>query len=569
MTAGVRRPAPSGAPGRVAALLALIGLLLAPTLGTAEGPPPGVAIDEIFVDPDGGAGYIELVQLNPAVRLTLRNFYLATSPYYAELPAGVAPEHGVVARLPDVVVGPGERFVVALGSAEAFAARHGRAPDAVLPPGEPLSLEPALDDSTQQPALPDATSGVVVLFWWDGTTDRVLDADLVRFGSDPAHAIDKTGLAVDGPDADELATPYGADTPVGQQEPLGAPRDRALTRVAGELGEQVRSDANGLGGHDETSERWALSFAPTRLPTPGAPGVVAHLVSGAVRRATDGEPLPGATVRIAELGLSASADASGTFSLGPVPRGTWTLHIEAAGADPRRARFGFAVSDDDLDLDLELADTTVIGGRVALRGLLPPALAGTRVAAPALGLETTTDGDGDFALVGLPIAASVALEISRPGYVGVTAGIDTRTATRLELELREALERTVVVQLRGAEGPLPAGAHLVLEALDAPARRYEQRAPSGGEPRLELAGVLEGRYALRLTLDDHAPLGLEPLVIEGPQPTLTLEPVAATRDGAGTVRVGCTQAPMRTQHAPGGLAALGLLALLLGRRAVR
>jgi len=111
----------------------------------------------------------------------------------------------------------------------------------------------------------------VALFAWDGAADLVRDVDLVAWcepGRDCA-AVDKSGVAVDGPDADDAPTTYLADTPADAQAPAPAPDDgRALARLDLTEGAEAAAAGNGPGGDDETAEPWATTFV-TAAPTPG------------------------------------------------------------------------------------------------------------------------------------------------------------------------------------------------------------------------------------------------------------------------------------------------------------
>lgn len=58
----------------------------------------------------------------------------------------------------------------------------------------------------------------VSLFYWDGIADNVCDIDYVQWAaSSSGNEVDKTNIAVDGPDADALASPYLPDLPAGLQ----------------------------------------------------------------------------------------------------------------------------------------------------------------------------------------------------------------------------------------------------------------------------------------------------------------------------------------------------------------
>jgi hypothetical protein len=90
------------------------------------------------------------------------------------------------------------------------------------------------------------TSEFVMLFHWDGHSDNVCDVDYVTWGPiTTTSRVDKTGLAVDGPDCDLIATPYNSDTPFASQSTVSAPG--ALRSVARRPGSEGAESAGGNG----------------------------------------------------------------------------------------------------------------------------------------------------------------------------------------------------------------------------------------------------------------------------------------------------------------------------------
>lgn len=117
----------------------------------------------------------------------------------------------------------------------------------------------------------------VVLFHWDGQTDLVQDVDYVFFGSAASVGSynlqwDKSGVSVDGPDADTTPTAYLNETPIAQQgeAPTASAPNNAIQRVSFTEGTETQNAGNGITGHDETSEDVGTTFQ-TGIPTPGQP----------------------------------------------------------------------------------------------------------------------------------------------------------------------------------------------------------------------------------------------------------------------------------------------------------
>jgi hypothetical protein len=117
----------------------------------------------------------------------------------------------------------------------------------------------------------------VVLFYWNGASDLVRDVDYVFYGniagSNPP--VDKTNVAVDGPDNGTATTRYLADTPLSAQRPVGAHQlggsiERCDLSEGGE-----HPGGNGITGQDETSEpmasTWRVNLSAPGMRTPGGP----------------------------------------------------------------------------------------------------------------------------------------------------------------------------------------------------------------------------------------------------------------------------------------------------------
>ena len=199
------------------------------------GQPPAVAepllLTEIVVTPTAGE-FIEIFNPGTAA-VDLSNVYLTDATfaggsvfYYNVVTATDAGGGGFGdfhARFPDgAEIGPGEFQTVALAGSEAFFTEYGIDPDYEL-----------YEDGTSADAVPDMREAlsmsvngqgglsnggeVVVLYFWDGESDLVTDLDYAVWG-DKDEAVDKTGVSIDGPDADATASSYQPDTAIGSQD---------------------------------------------------------------------------------------------------------------------------------------------------------------------------------------------------------------------------------------------------------------------------------------------------------------------------------------------------------------
>ena len=253
------------------------------------GQPPAVAepllLTEIVVTPTAGE-FIEIFNPGTAA-VDLSNVYLTDATfaggsvfYYNVVTATDAGGGGFGdfhARFPDgAEIGPGEFQTVALAGSEAFFTEYGIDPDYEL-----------YEDGTSADAVPDMREAlsmsvngqgglsnggeVVVLYFWDGESDLVTDLDYAVWG-DKDEAVDKTGVSIDGPDADATASSYQPDTAIGSQDVVslvGHSTGESFARVDFDEGTETATGGNGVGGNDETSENLSVTWS-IGAPTPGA-----------------------------------------------------------------------------------------------------------------------------------------------------------------------------------------------------------------------------------------------------------------------------------------------------------
>ena len=258
---------------------------------TCGGPEPQptaerLLLSELVVTPTGGE-YVEIFNPN-GFAVDLSNVYLTDATFgpggvfYYNVVTGVLADAGgggfsdFHARFPDgAQIGAGEFQTVALAGSGAFFAEYGTDPDYEL--YEDGGAADAIPDMRE--ALPGSINGqggltnsgeVAVLYFWDGASDLVTDLDYVVWG-DKDEAVDKTGVAIDGPDADLDATAYQADTALAAQDvvfPGGHSGGESFARVDFNEGTEAGSGGNGVGGADETSENLSVTWQ-VAAPTPG------------------------------------------------------------------------------------------------------------------------------------------------------------------------------------------------------------------------------------------------------------------------------------------------------------
>ncbi len=255
-----------------------------PNSGVPVQPPEIVLLSEIVVTPTDGE-FIEIH--NPTSEtVDLSNYYLTDATYasggvyYYNIVTGANAGGGGYgdfhARFPDgATIAPGEYQTIAIAGSDAFEATYGVAPTYEL--YEDGGSADAIPDMRE--ALPGSINGqgslsnsgeVVVLYYWDGTTDLVTDIDYAVWG-DKAEAVSKTGVSIDGPDADSTPSTYVADTAIGDQDVIATgahPSGSSFQRIDPTEGTEHKTGGNGVNGHDETSENLSVTWA-TAAPSPG------------------------------------------------------------------------------------------------------------------------------------------------------------------------------------------------------------------------------------------------------------------------------------------------------------
>ncbi len=248
-------------------------------------PTPDVLLSELVVTPTGG----EFVEIhNPtASNIDLSDVYLTDATFsgagtfYYNIVTGTNAGGGSFgdfhARFPDgASIAAGEFQTVSLAGSSNFAIEYGMDPTYEL--YEDDAVADAIADMRE--ALPGSINSqggltndgeVVVLYTWDGASDRVQDIDYALWG-DAAEAVDKTGVGVDGPDADTDQSFYAADTAIATQEVVSAASHAngdSFQRVDFTEGAETQNGGNGVSGSDETSEDLSLSWG-VLAATPGA-----------------------------------------------------------------------------------------------------------------------------------------------------------------------------------------------------------------------------------------------------------------------------------------------------------
>lgn len=235
--------------------------------------PPAMAaapllLTEIVLTPSLGE-FIEIA--NPSTQpVDLSTYYLADAGAYFRLPvnAPIVDAADFLVKFPAGASIPAKGVVtVALDTAANFTTTYGAAPTYSIASGTMTSV------SANGVASLTNSGELIVLFRWDGQADLVRDVDIVLAGvpSVANSLVDKSGVTIDGPDADVTPTAYAADSRTLAAQPAAHAVGMSTKRVSLEAGHELQTGAgNGLTGDDETSEdttsTWDTAFS---APTPG------------------------------------------------------------------------------------------------------------------------------------------------------------------------------------------------------------------------------------------------------------------------------------------------------------
>jgi hypothetical protein len=240
------------------------------TTPPADAPPPQTTakllLTEIVLAPSTGE-FIEIA--NPGgTPIDLSGYYLSDAGAYFRVPTGspTVDSTDFIVKFPaGAQIAAGGVVTVALDTVANFTTAYGAAPTYSL----------ATMTNVVSSGVPSLTNAgeIVVLFTWDGTSDNVRDVDLVLVGAPTvANAIvDKSGVAVDGPDADSTGTAYKSDARTIAAQATAPASGKSTKRTAQEGGFQTGSAGNGVTGADETSENTSQTWDTTyTAPTPGS-----------------------------------------------------------------------------------------------------------------------------------------------------------------------------------------------------------------------------------------------------------------------------------------------------------
>ncbi len=267
-------------------LLLCTGMALSAQAGLED-----LLITELVVTPTTGE-FIEIHNSHPTDAIDLTDVYLTDATfsggntYYYQLVEGAGGGTGdfsdFYSRFPNgATITAGEYQTIALNGSTDFFNTYGVNPsyemyeDGGSADAIPDMLEAtpgSIDVASSNGGTSGLSSGeVAVLLYWDGQSDLVQDLDYVLWG-DKVEAIDKTAIAIDGPDADSTTSTYLNDTTISSQAVINSSAHssgNSWQRTDLTEGGEVQTGGNGIVGSNETSENIDFTFAEG-TPSPNA-----------------------------------------------------------------------------------------------------------------------------------------------------------------------------------------------------------------------------------------------------------------------------------------------------------
>lgn len=451
--------------------ITVIAVVLTAVLAGSSALAQDVAFSEVWL---GDQAFVELVNTGDG-EVSLADVWIATAPEAAGWPAG----EGAATRLDDVQLAAGELALVAVGDRSSVAA-----PDGVVVVGSLNQAEPE----------PNGAGGILWLFVWDGATDLVADLDVIRWGED-APALEREGVVVDGPDDDDEATAYAADTPAQMQAALpalvlrGAIRREPSDPTVGEGG-------NGVDGGDETAEALDETWGITGTPTPGAENVEdLFAVSGRVVR--DGRAVLGLPVVLSsgDETLSTTTGSSG-FRFDELPRAWGAFELVIGEGDDAITLEG-EIDDANVRFDVDASADVEVTVRAELVARAAPDVSVTASLSAEPPIRAVAPA-GDPLVFRAVMAGTYELEVEAFGFETATERLDVTGPTDALVSLYPAAPVRLDLQVLSQGGAPANGATVYIDGVGYRAGVSRQAVVSEGAVRFE--DVPPGFYRVRATL---------------------------------------------------------------------
>lgn len=244
----------------------LLFLLIIPILTIAQ---DHLLITEVYIPPSGDDSQAFIEIYNPTDQsVNLSNYYLADYNTYYQVVQYIynSKDSDFIVRFPsESQVHSKETIVVALNG-DNFESSFTKQADYQIK-GVSDAIDMVTFQDVSQAKL--ESQEIVILFYWDGQSDLVQDVDYVNWSLFLNLRVDKTGIRIEGPNADGDSSEYQPDTAVEAQSYLSATLNgTSFQRSNVNETDEINAGGNGITGHNETSENFQSSFYDD-APTPG------------------------------------------------------------------------------------------------------------------------------------------------------------------------------------------------------------------------------------------------------------------------------------------------------------
>ena len=149
-----------------------------------------------------------------------------------------------------------------------------------------------------------------------------------------------------------------------------------------------------------------------------APVVTTGLIAGVITDAETGNPLENAHIKVTELGLKATSDLKGAFSLEDVPAGLYTVEVTRTGYEPFTAHLmvkAGKTSQVQYSLKKKVVEKATVKGKVMDRATGKPVVAVLSVEGVG---EIRTNSDGTYTFTAKP--GTYTMKVRAEGYEPAT-----------------------------------------------------------------------------------------------------------------------------------------------------
>jgi hypothetical protein len=267
-------------------------------------------LSEVLVPSSSEAGTAFIEIYNPTDQsLSLNNVHLSNyDTYYKMVNADYSNNTAkFLVKFTDIEIAPKANLVIALDGS-AFTGKFTSSADYEIAGTDDNTADMVVLYAGSNIKL-ESSNGFLILFQWDGSSDLIQDIDYISWGFFTTGLMDKSGVSIDGPDANNDASNYLDDLSAASQKKATIPTGgQSLQRNGIVEIDEVTTGGNGLNGHNEATENWRTSFVAS-APSPGSFSEVEGDGAGIATI------FPSDTTASAEIDLTITITGESTYTL--------------------------------------------------------------------------------------------------------------------------------------------------------------------------------------------------------------------------------------------------------------